>query len=70
MIKIFHKWQINRKVIGPVLDPGGSLCRFLHSSVVEYRFGKYANMLNYWLSEFVQERNWDRKGVRALYGVI
>ena len=23
-IKIFHQWQINRKVEGPVLDPGGA----------------------------------------------
>ena len=43
-IKIFHQWQINRKVKGPVFDPGGAfkdygdLCK---SSVVKYRFGKY-----------------------------
>ena len=43
-IKIFHEWQINRKVKGPVLDAGGAFkdfWRFVQSSVVVYRFGKY-----------------------------
>ena len=76
-IKIFHEWQINRKVQSSctwcwwrILR----LWRFVQSSVVEYRFGKYGcQHLNYWLSKFVQEvANSEEKGylARTLYEII
>ena len=75
--KFFHEWQINRKVQSSctwcwwrILR----LWRFVQSSVVEYRFGKYGcQHLNYWLSKFVQEvANSEEKGylARTLYEII
>ena len=76
-LKFFHEWQINRKVQSSctwcwwrILR----LWRFVQSSVVEYRFGKYGcQHLNYWLSKFVQEvANSEEKGylARTLYEII
>ena len=58
-IKIFHEWQINRKVKVPVLDAGGAFKDYGDLSKVQSLSTDLANMdanaLNYWLSKFVQE---------------
>ena len=76
-IKIFLQWQIDRKVKGPVLDPGGAfkdcgdLCKVQSLSTALANMN--ANALNYWLSKFVQEvANSEGKvyPARTLYGII
>ena len=58
-IKIFHEWQISRKVKGPVLDPGSAFKDYGDSCKVQSLSTDLANMdanaLNYWLSKFVPE---------------
>ena len=60
-IKIFHEWQINRKVKGPVLDAGGAFKDYGDLYKVQSLCTDLANMdanaLNYWLSKFVQVRS-------------
>ena len=76
-IKIFHEWQINRKVKGPVLDAGGAFKDYGDLYKVQSLCTDLANMdanaLNYWLSKFVQEvANSEGKvyPARTLYGII
>ena len=76
-IKIFHEWQINRKVKVPVLDAGGTFKDYGDLSKVQSLSTDLANMdanaLNYWLSKFVQEvANSEGKvyPARTLYGII
>ena len=76
-IKIFHEWQINRKVKVPVLDAGGAFKDYGDLSKVQSLSTDLANMdanaLNYWLSKFVQEvANSEGKvyPARTLYGII
>ena len=76
-IKIFHEWQINRKVKVPVLDAGGAFKDYGDLSKVQSLCTDLANMdanaLNYWLSKFVQEvANSEGKvyPARTLYGII
>ena len=76
-IKIFHEWQINRKVKGPVLDAGGAFKGYGDLYKVQSLCTDLANMdanaLNYWLSKFVQEvANSEGKvyPARTLYGII
>ena len=76
-IKIFHEWQINRKVKVPVLDSGGTFKDYGDLSKVQSLSTDLANMdanaLNYWLSKFVQEvANSEGKvyPARTLYGII
>ena len=58
-IKIFHHWQINRKVKVPVLDADGTFKDYGVLSKVQSLSTDLANMdpnaLNYWLSKVVQE---------------
>ena len=58
-IKIFHEWQINRKVKDPVLDARGAFKDYGDLSKVQSLSTALANMdanaLNYWLSKFIQE---------------
>ena len=58
-----------------MLDPGGGFKDYADFYIVQLLSTDMAsvdaNMLNYWWSKYVQEeRNWDREGVRALYGII
>ena len=76
-IKIFHEWQINRKVKVPVLDAGGAFKDYGDLSKVQSLCTDLANMdanaLNYWLSKFVQGvANSEGKvyPARTLYGIV
>ena len=76
-IKIFHEWQIYRKVKVPALDSGGAfkdygdLCKV--QSLSTDLADMDANTLNYWLSKFVQEVANSEGKVNlssTLYGII
>ena len=76
-IRIFRKWQINRKVKVPVLDAGSTFKDYGDLSKVKLLSTDLTNMdanaLNYWLSKFVQEvANSEGKvyPARNLYGII
>ncbi|XP_068681836.1 zinc finger MYM-type protein 2-like [Montipora foliosa] len=78
-VKMFHQWQINRRVQVPVLDAGGAfkVKDYGDLSKVQSLSTDLANLdanaLNYWLSKFVQEvANSKRKvyPARTLYGIV
>ena len=77
-IKIFNEWQINRKVKGPILDPGGAFkdledLYLKVQSLSKDLANMGANIINYWLSKFVQEvatSQWKVYPARTLYGII
>ena len=76
-VKMFHQWQINRRVKVPVLDAGGAFKDYGDLSKVQSLSTDLANMdanaLNYWLSKFVQEVGNSEGKVypaRTLYGIV
>ena len=55
-VKIYHEWQINRKIKVPVLDAGGAFKDYRDllkvQSLSTDLVNMEANTLNYWLSKW------------------